>query len=41
MFYLVAFMILNAKVVNYFMKLSELFAVCELRLTPVRPGIYN
>lgn len=39
-FILWPFMILNAKVVNSFMELSEQFA-CELRLTSVRPGIYN
>lgn len=33
--------ILNAKIVNSFMKLSEQFAVCELCLTSVRPDIYN
>lgn len=34
-------MILNAKVVISFMEPSQQFAVCDLRLTSVRPGIYN
>lgn len=29
------------KAVNSFMKLSEQFALCELRLPSIRPGIYN